>query len=152
MASKLQSIPVAQGHPPITCAQAGQVIWRKVTYAVAAALVVSDEIDMLELPPGHEVVDVVLDASDLDDDGTPAIVLAVGFGHATLGTGAYNELIAGATAGQAGGIARMNVAGSLRQGVKSETANTLIGIKVTTAPDSGVAGNVTLAVAYTPKQ
>lgn len=152
MASKLQSIPVAQGHPPITCAQAGQVVWRKVTYAVAAALVVNDEIDMLELPPGHEIVDVILDASDLDTDGTPAIVLSVGFGNATLGSGAYNELITASAAGQAGGISTMNVAGALRQGVKSETANTLVGIKVTTAPDVGATGNVTLAVAYTPKQ
>lgn len=110
------------------------------TYALAGALALNDIVEMVKLPRGAAVLDVVLTTDDLDTGGSPAIVLAVGdYGDAA-------RFITGATIGQAGGLARAGT--KAVPYVYSDDA--IVTVKVTTGPATGAAtGNVSLTVIYT---
>src|SRR5688500_15514703 len=70
------------------------------SYAITAALVVDDIIQMVRVPAGATVLDVLMKVPDLDTGGSPAITLDVGYG------GDDDYWIAAATTGQAGGLVR----------------------------------------------
>lgn len=110
------------------------------SYTIAAALVISDTMQMMTIPAGARLIDLVLDSTDLDTGGTPVITLDVG----TAGTSAL--FIASATIGQASGITRMSVAGSCGYAFSVDTA---IIVKVAAAPQTGATtGTVGLAVTF----
>ena len=110
------------------------------TYTVSSALVVNDVIEMVKVPKGAKIVEVILACGDLDTDGTPAVVLAVGDGTTA------DRFITGSTVGQAGGVTRLGVAAGLGY---VYTANDTIDIKATTAADAmSSAADVTLTVVY----
>ena len=118
---------------------AGAIV-RSATYALTAALVVNDVIQMFKLPSGATVHEVILASDDLDSNGTPAIALDVG--DAT----AANRFIAASAVARTGGVARADQAAGI--GYKY-AADTMLQVKVNTAPATGAStGNVTLTVAY----
>lgn len=110
-------------------------------YALAAALVVGDVINMQTLPANTFVSGITLDVPKLDSGGTATIILAVGT------TGTPGLFIASSTIAQTGGLAYMSVAGSV--GATFNT-NQQVVVKCATAPQTGIAaGTVTLNVNYT---
>lgn len=153
-AQVFQTKPIAQGHPAVTAAGAQDLVAVRADFALTEALEAGDIIEMMELPPGHVVVDCILDTTDLDT-GTAALLLSVGIlagtvGDTTIGNRtAGEELILDSTVGQAGGIARMAVMGSTR--LAPSDARRSIGVSVPTGPDVGAAtGTVSLTVLYRP--
>lgn len=102
-----------------------------VALAAAVALAANDTIQLVKLPAYHVPVDLILDIPDLDD-GTPAIVFRAGF----IGNDAeYNDddafVVAGNTAGQAGGIVHANAPGFTK--IAPAPVDRIIGITVNTS-------------------
>lgn len=155
MSVVLQAKQIANGVPPLTADGADDTVTLFGDFALTAALAVNNIIEMVELPAGYVPVDVILDTADLDTGGSPTIVLAVGVMAGTVGdttfanrtTGA--EFITASTVGQAGGVARLAVAGGTR--VAPTDASRSIGVKVTTGPATGAtSGSVRLTVLARP--
>lgn len=155
MASVLQTALIKSGSQPhpITPSGAHDVVAVRADYALSAALVVNDIIEMLELPPGMVVVDVILDTADLDTGTT--ITLSVGILAGTVGdTTVANrtngaQFIASSTIGQTGGIARLSVTGGTRVAPSDDRRS--IGVSVPVAPTTGATtGTVSLTVLYRP--
>lgn len=155
MAAKvLQTAAIANGYPAITASGAHDLVAVRADYTVSAALELNDIIEMIELPPGHVPVDVILDTDDLDT-GTPAITLDVGIlagavGDTTVGNRTNGaQFLAASTAGQAGGIARADVKGFTR--LAPSDSRRSIGVSVKAAPAVGAtSGKVSLTVLYRP--
>jgi hypothetical protein len=139
MASTFSSSQAAAGVSP-KYLHAGAIV-RSASYAITAALVVNDVIQMFKLPAGATVHDVILAADDLDTNGTPTIALDVG--DATTA----NRFISASTVARAGGVGRTDQAGGVGY---QYSADTMVQVKVSTAPATGAtSGNITLTVAYT---
>src|SRR5207248_434817 len=104
--------------------------------------VVNDVIQMVKVPNGACILEVILSSDDLDT-GSAAIILAVGDGVLA------DRFIKGSTVAQAGGIDRLGVgiAANLMSGATAYqyTAEDTIDVKVTTAPATGTtAGDIVL--------
>lgn len=141
MASTFQSVNVSANRPAADACAAGEIKTVRGTYAIGAALVVNDLIQLVKLPPEHVPVDCIIDADDLDTDATPAIVLSAGVATA------YNNLIATSTIGQAGGMARLDQKGGNR--VAPATSETIYGVKVQTGPATGATtGTIGMTMSY----
>lgn len=108
------------------------------SYEISAALVLNDVIQMITVPNGMTVIDVILGTDDLDTDGSPAIVLDVGDGSDT------DRFIDGATVGQAGGVASLNEVDGMGY---TYTAEDTIDVLVQVAPATGATtGTIKLTV------
>lgn len=132
---------------------AGQVCSLRAWFDIAAAQqVLNDIIDMAVLPANHRLIDAILDSTDLDTDGTPAITLDVGIMSGNPGEGGARtcgaELFSGATVAQAGGMVRM----SLRTGliIAPSAVDRSVGVKIATAPDAAAAGQIGLTLLHAP--
>lgn len=121
------------------------------TYGVitAASAVLNDIFQLVLFPNGYMIESVTLDVDQLDSNGSPTIVLAVGDGTTAA------KFISGATVARTGGIQGANVAGTigtiypLAQGGQFAGGNagaTIIQAKVTTAAATFAAGKIRLAV------
>lgn len=101
------------GVKPMPVAQGAELISVRAEFTTTAAAA-GDLWSMLPIPEDHILVDVILDADDLDSNGVPTLTLSVGFLNATEadldvtanvnGDGA--AFIVASTIGQAGGVAR----------------------------------------------
>ena len=114
-------------------------------FNLTAALALGDVINLVTVPAGAEIQDVILDTAKLDSGTTPTIVLEVG-DSTTPG-----RFITGATTGQAGGIQHANVAGAIGYTyAQTETDQTYtVQVQVTTAPATGeTSGRVAVCVLY----
>jgi hypothetical protein len=111
------------------------------SYALTAALVLDDIIQMVRVPAGATVLDVTLKVPDLDSHGSPAITLDVGYG------GDDDYWIVANTVGQAGGFIRASATTTVPLAFTSEDT---IDIHVDTAPATGATtGTLYLTVFYT---
>lgn len=146
MASTFQSDAVDAGIPPRDDTGVG-VVSKTGHYTVAAALVVNDVIQMITVPANATILEIILAATDLDTDGTPAITLDVGDGDDP------DRFIDGSTVGQAGGVDRLGsgLVGLLGVAGVGYTyaAEDTIDVKVSVAPDAGATGAIDLTVLYT---
>jgi hypothetical protein len=132
---------VAQGSRPVVTPDcAGDVVFQRFYFDLAAALALGDIIELGILPAETTIVDAYLDSDDLDTNGAPAIKLDVGLmsgtpgvidGARTVGT----ELFAADTTAQAGGVTRMSKQTGFR--IATATTDRSIGVKVNTAPATG---------------
>lgn len=110
-----------------------------------AALALNDVIQMMKVPSGFTVTEVLLTADDLDTGGSPAIILDVG------DDGDTDRFIDGSDVGQAGaGVSRLdNPAGHQY----TFTADNTIDVLVQAAPATGAtAGKIYLTVMGTMAQ
>lgn len=139
MASTFTATKAAANYP-VYQPKAGELGCVTSTYEVTTALVVNDVIEMVRLPKGATVVDIILVTDDLDSDGTPAITLDVGYG------GNDDYFLAASTIGQAGGIVRASAATAFPLTLTEEDT---IDVHVDTAPDAGGVGTISLTVLYT---
>ncbi len=109
------------------------------TYAIAATLLTGDVIHMVKIPAGATVLDLILDAGDMD--AAASLTLSVGY------TGALEAFISQSTVGQAGGIARLSVVGGTQKAFAAEDT-----IQVSATAGAGGAdtsGTIKLTVFYT---
>ena len=98
-----------------------------------------DVIQMIKVPAGARILDVILACDDVDTNGTPTIVLDVGDGGDT------DRFIDGSTVGQTGGVSRMNSAVGADY---TYTADDTIDIRLDAAAATKAAGDVHLTVLY----
>lgn len=111
------------------------------TYELAAALVDNDVIQMVRVPQGAAVQEVILAADDLDTHNTPTIILNVGDGTTV------DRYISASTVAQAGGVVRLSAIDGMNY---TYTADDTIDVKVTEPPATGAtSGTITLTVIYT---
>lgn len=117
------------------------------TYSLTAALAASDVIQMVKVPTGARIIEMLLAADDLDTNATPTIVLDVGDGGDT------DRFIDGATSAQVGGgLVRLG------QGLTTTAADALgytytaddtIDVLVQAGPATGATtGDIVLTVIY----
>lgn len=121
-------------HIGVTAAQA--------TYAIPATgdgTAANDIIQMVEVPNGATILDLWVSSTDIDTDGTPAVVFSVGDG------GDVDRFVLDSTIGQAGGVARLNNPAGCGY---SYTADDTIDIKIVTVADVKAAGTIVLTVFY----
>jgi hypothetical protein len=103
-----------------------------------------DTINLVKLPANHVPVDFILDTMDLDSDGTPAIVVHVGFANCDTGSDDdADAFIASSTVGQAGGIARAAAIGFSR--IAAVDRDRMIAVTVATAADAAPPASATVA-------
>lgn len=74
------------------------------TLTLAANVTAADVYQMVKVPKGAIVVDVMAVASDMDTNGTPTMTFSVGYGDD------INYFISASTVAQSGGIVRSNLA------------------------------------------
>lgn len=132
--------PVAPAPPPITSNARGTVtfVGEEIT-VTSGQLTLNALFGSIKIPKGAVIIGASLKATDLDTDGTPAIVLAVGDSVDD------DRLITAATVGQASGYTNtLAAAGYAYQ----YTAETTVQVKVTTAPDVAAGGTITYGVTY----
>lgn len=134
---------------------AGGVVAKRYVVAVTAAMVgtINNIIEVAPIPPGHAVIDAILDVDDLDSNGAPALVLDVGvmsgdWQENDAARTCGDELFDGITTAQAGGLVRPTLAKALR----IATANTArsIGVKMAAAAATGQAGTLGLTLITAP--
>lgn len=106
----------------------------------------ADVLEMLEIPPGMQVVDWTVDTDDLDSNGAPAAVFKLGVlnaGKTDLDTG--NAIWkTGLTTAQASGVARMDTVTAIRAG--ASTSRRIVGIVPTTNAATFQSGKIAVTV------
>jgi hypothetical protein len=102
-------------------------------FSLSAALVVNDTIVMCKLPARHVPVDLILSASDLDTNVSPAIVLNVELEDGETDV----ALLSGSTIGQGGGLARLALHAPRIIAPSDEDRD--VRVKVATGPGTGAA-------------
>lgn len=130
---------------------AGEVIRNRFTFPVVAATAIAAN-DILEIgciPSNCEVVDIILDADDVDSGAEPAIVVDVGlmsgeWGEADDTRTCGAEFFSASTLLQAGGVARPSLKTAFR--IAKSDKHRSIGIKVTTAAATQASGTIGLTV------
>lgn len=150
MTTVVQSQKVINRYAPVPCEADEVKTVRGVvpigtTFPAATAI-----LEAVILPRGCVPVDVTIDSDDLDSNGAPTITLDCGlisgkvgdttFANRTCGTEFGNDL----TTAQAGGIARLALAGGMR--IAAQPVDRAIGLKVETGAATGVVQNGTLTV------
>lgn len=110
------------------------------SYAFATAPSLNDLVQMMTIPAGATILDVILDSDDLDSNASPTIKFDVGDGTTAA------RFIAASTVPQAGGVAHASVAASTDY---TYSANTPLYVKVNTAAATFQAGTVRLTALYT---
>ncbi|QRG06102.1 hypothetical protein EZH22_24430 [Xanthobacter dioxanivorans] len=127
-----------------------EVIAVRFAYTVPATIALNDIIEIAVLPAYCRVVDMILDADDLDTGGSPAIVLDVGIMSGAVGDGGTRtigaEFFSGATTAQAGGVVRPTLKTAFRVAPTSDHRS--IGVKIATAAATAAAGEIGLTVLY----
>jgi len=107
-------------------------------YNLTAALALNDVINMVKIPAGATVLDMILVSDNLDTNGAPTITLDVGDNTVA------NYYINASLIGQTNGIERMAAH------PKTYTAEDMLSVTVATGPATGaVAGNISFTVFYT---
>lgn len=99
-------------------------------FTLTAALALNDTIDMFKIHPRFRVVGGFVKATDLDTNGTPTIVLALG------DAGDDDRYFTALTIGQAGGVSTTMAATGVDY-YNNISAPLTITAKVTTAPATG---------------
>lgn len=109
------------------------------TYNVATAFVINDVVQMVKVPKGAKILEIILACGELDT-GSNSLTLSVGDGDEAA------RFIAASTVGQAGGVTRLAVAGGLGY---VYTANDTIDVKAAAAANAlASAADLTLTVIY----
>lgn len=143
----------ANGYPEITSSGAHDLVAVTERFAVSAAIDIGDVFEAIVLPPGYVPVDVILDADDLDSGTT--LTLTVGILDGDVGdTTVANrtngaEFIVASNVGQAGGVARANVAGFT--GIEPSDKRRSIGVTAAAAATGAEEGELRLTVLYRPQ-
>jgi hypothetical protein len=139
-AATTTSLQVASGIPLPHSPSANVLMAATVSYSIATTeLELDDIVQMVKVPAGATVYDVILVSTDVDTNGSPAVKFDVGDGSDD------DYYIAASTVGQAGGVAR---SAALTAKPKTYTVDDTIDLHVDTAAATAAAGTVSLTVIY----
>lgn len=109
-----------------------------------AALANADVIQMLKVPKGARVLEVILTTTDLDTNGTPTLSFDVGDGDDV------DRYIDGSTIGRTGGTDRLGSGIVTNTQAFTYTANDTIDVLVAAGPATGAtSGTISLTVGFT---
>lgn len=129
-----KSKQIAAGRPAPSALNGSAAVVVVGEFLTVAGLTAADVIEMVAFPAGTVPVDVTVVTEDLDT-GTPAITFDVGLLSGSFGdTGTRTcgaEFLSDSNIGQAGGMARANVAAGLLLG--HSTSDRSLGIKIEAA-------------------
>ncbi|MFN8760254.1 MAG: hypothetical protein ACK5XA_15775 [Tagaea sp.] len=149
------SSQISSRQPAITADGAKDLVAVQSVFTLSGALGLNNVIEMMVLPAGHKLVDAILESTDLDTGGSPAITLSVGTMAGTpydptfASRGVTANVIAASTIGQAGGVARAAVAGFST--IAGQDTDRSIGVLVAAGPATGAAtGTISLTIMYRP--
>lgn len=135
MASTFYSVEVTRGDTVRAVTPGLYSVYGHYTLA-GTSIVVNDVVEMVSVPLGARVVDVILDIGDCDTGTSCGLVVGDG--------GTTNRYITATTLGVTGGIAHANAVGYDRT---AYTVNDTIDIKFITAPETGLTTSVMSLVA-----
>lgn len=126
---------------PISSALAGQVVAAVGSCDVPVTLAAGDIISLCVLPAEHEVIDFILESTDLDTNGTPTITLTA----AILNAGktdvlASTDFLTASIVAQAGGVARADKILGLQ--LAASNADRIVGVKVANVAATKAAGTL----------
>lgn len=110
------------------------------TYTPTANPTAADVVQMVPVPKGARITEVILGSADLDTNGTPTITIKVGDGSDD------DRFITSSTVAQAGGITRLNAQTGHNY---KYTADDTIDITFGVAAATFASGDITLSVHYT---
>lgn len=111
-------------------------------FSLAAALVINDVIQSPVIPKGATILDVIVNVTDLDTGGSPAITLDVGYGVDP------DYFVQASTIGQTGGVVRSSAATAAPLTL---TDNDTVDVLVKAAPATGATtGTVAVTVIFLP--
>ncbi|YP_010115325.1 virion structural protein [Sinorhizobium phage PBC5] len=136
---------IALAYPSI----AGAATAIRFEHQLAAAPAAGDILDLAMIPAGTRVIDMILDADDLDTNGAPTLTMDVGVMSGDFGSedGARTcgaEFFSASTLGQAGGVARPTLKTAFRTTKAGKDRS--IGIKFPVAAATFAAGVIGLTV------
>ena len=141
MASTLSTSKVAASVPARANLHAD---WAFATYTITAAFVINDVIQMVKIPKGATVLELIFHTTDLDT--STGIVLQIGDGNDV------DRYVKDSTIGQTGGTVRLG-SGIVNNSAANYTYTDedTIDVKITTAASGTAAtsGSLSIAVAYT---
>lgn len=143
----------AKGVRPMPVPSGAEVVSVRMQVPVPATHAVNDILEFGELPEDCVPVDAVLDASDIDTNGAPAVVLAAGLlnaGKTDISADAADggaAWISGSNIGQAGGMARPTTRPLWLVQPKAATRR-MVGGKITTGAATAAAGTVSMTLQY----
>lgn len=126
--------------PAKTSVSRGQVVHAGEEITVTAGqLTLNALFGSIRVPKGAVIIGCTLLSTDIDTNGAPAVILAVG------DVGDDDRLIAASNIGQAGGLDKdIEITGYGYQ----YTAETLISVKVKTIPATAAGGTLTYGITY----
>lgn len=126
--------------PAKTSTSRGQVCFAGEEITVTAAqLTLNALFGHLRVPKGAVILGVHLMSTDIDTNAAPTVAMAVG------DAGSATRLMSGSTVGQAGGYSNTLATTGFAYQYTSET---LVQVKVTTAPATAAGGTITYGVTY----
>ncbi|MES2904410.1 MAG: hypothetical protein V4696_09525 [Pseudomonadota bacterium] len=132
-----QSQQVSDRMPIPSHGYGGSVYCQRFPLTITAALTTADVLQFGYLPKYARVVDALLEASDMDTNGSPTLAFNIG------DAGDVDRLFAASTAGQAAGITRMTLATGF--GYRYDDETLITGAPSTNAA-TGAAGTLALYV------
>lgn len=129
-----------QNHRPAVNTRGPEEAVIPFSVSLSAALVLNDVIGLCRIPPRHKVTDCFISVSDLDTDGSPAIILDAGVWEDDSETAPTvvdaDAVVDGSAAGQAGGIISGPNAEAFLD-LASSDSERIFGLLVQVAPTAG---------------
>lgn len=143
MARAFQTVAAGDPNPPAKTSTASNspVFAGQTITVLAGDLTLNKLLGNIVVPKGAEILSVMLDATDLDTGGSPAITLAIG------DVDDDDRLLAANTIAQTGAAVVGPTIAKTGFGYRY-AADTLISVKVTAAPATAAGGTIKYGVTY----
>ena len=154
MATVYQSPDVSPGRPAPSADDTGTDMSVRGIVVLTLAVVINDILEVLKIPAGHIVKDLILETDRLDTNGAPLLTYDVGFMPGTPSVVDTARIptadwFAASTLGQTGGIARPAAATAVLAKFMRQEAMDFersIGVLIKAAPATGVAAQASMNV------
>lgn len=137
--------PLASGLYPMPEPRGSEVLCVRGEAVIAANPVANDVSSVLELPAGCVPVDMILDAPDMDTNGSPTIAISAGVLNAAE-TDLDAVWISASTVAQAGGVVRPTLNVLARTAPAATTKK--LGLKFTAIAATFAAGSIGFTLFY----
>jgi len=144
------------GRKPVPTAAGGETLVVRFTLAVATADLALNTIGQVGiLPAGHVPVEVRIDSTDIDSS-TAAAVIAVGIWDGSGASLSTDAIDGGGLWGDTGGVLTIAFDKAITRllnnmaTVGPSSVDRKLGLKVTTAPTTAVAGTIGVTLTYRP--
>lgn len=145
-AALVKSSDVALGMHPMPVPMGSELVAVRVFVDLTAAPALNDTVYLGDLPEDCVPVDCILDSTDIDTNGAPAVTISAGFLTAAKTDLDGTAWIVSSTIGQTGGMARPTTNTMVKTAPSS--ARKPFGLKFTAAAATFANGQVGLTIFY----